>query len=192
MKSTTLAACATVCVAAACQSSVQFVPEHAQHVTKLEIQYDEAGALAEVEYHVAPEAVPPAVRAAMDALHPGGPYTDAEHEFVDGEPYWELNRLVDGLEVEAMFSPEGVLFSEEVEVRPAQVPAAVRDAVRALYPAGTVSKYEEIRDSERVLEEYHVKLTEDGRNHKLLLSTGGALLGDFLELVSEIEVPVVD
>jgi hypothetical protein len=144
--------------------------------------------MTEVEYHVDPGQVPSAVREAMDLLHPGGPFTDAEREYDGGELLYELSRSVDGLEVEAMFDAAGNLRSEEVQVRADQVPASVREAVSARFPGAPVHKYEEIRDGSRRLLEYHVKVDVSGTRHKLIVSTAGDVTGDFLELAAEIEI----
>ena len=173
-----------------CQRSLLIDVGEARSARKIEIQVDARGGIVEVEYHADPASIPEIVRQAMDRLHPGGPFTDAERELNDGVLYYELSREVDGLEVEAMFTAGGELFSEEVEVRAGDVPQAIRDAITAHLPGGTVAKYEEIRNGSRELVEYHVKLDEDGRRHKLILSLEAQVMGDFLELVAEIEVPV--
>ena len=59
---------------------------------KLELLLDDRGNLAEVEYHLMPEAVPEAVRAAMRNLHPGARVFGAEREALKGVTYWELAR----------------------------------------------------------------------------------------------------
>ncbi|MEW6073699.1 MAG: hypothetical protein AB1726_14035 [Planctomycetota bacterium] len=190
MKITVLLLGLAAATAAACQSAPALSNRDALTAVKLELQVDGEGALAEIEYHIAPADVPPAVRAAMDALHPGGPYTDAEREVQGGELYYELNRLVGGLEVEAMFTPEGELHSEELEIPAAKAPAAVRDAVAARHPAGQVTKVEEIRDGRRELVQYHVKLKEGGRAYKAMFSPAGEHIATYREIVAEVEVPV--
>ena len=181
--------CATA-LAAACQTSPAGIDvAEARRANKVEIQFDRDGSMTEVEYHVPPGEIPEGVREAMDRLHPGGPFTDAEREMHDGQMLYELSRTVDGLEVEAMFDANGALRSEEVEVRAEAVPEGVRAAVRDRFPGGVVDKYEEIRDGSRRLVEYHVKVDVSGVRHKLILSTSGAVRGDFLEIEAEVEVP---
>jgi hypothetical protein len=162
----------------------------AREAVKIEIQVAEDGSMREVEFHVAPESIPAPVRGAMDRLHPGGPYTDAERERSGGELYYELSRVVDGREVEAMFTADGTLHSEEIEVEKAAVPEAVASAIAKAFPEGTVSQWEEIHDGERALVEYHVKLGSGGRSYKVRVSPAGAIEGAVLEVVAELEVPV--
>lgn len=157
---------------------------------KIEVQVDEGGAYKEVEFHVAPDAVPEAVRKAMDALHPGGEYTDAEKERAGGVLYWELCREVDGYDVEAMFTEEGKLHSEEIEVGEEAVPDAVREIVAKTWPDSVPDSFEEIKDGDRKLVEYHVKIQADNKNFKVTISPAGKLLRMVREVPAEIEVPV--
>jgi len=130
------------------------------------------------------------VRNAMNELHPGGPFTDAEREYNDGVLYFELSREVNGLEVEAMFTPEGELHAEEVSVAADTVPQAVKDAIAAEYADGTVTNWEEIRNGARELTAYHVKLGMGGKKYKVMVSTEGSITGAYIEVPAEIEVPV--
>jgi hypothetical protein len=163
--------------------------DDARIATKVEIQVDKAGRILEIEFHVPPDAIPAVVRAAMDRLHPGGPFTDAEIERDGTGTYYELSRVVNGMEVEAMFTAGGELVSEEIQVAESSVPETVRSAVSRAYPGGAVAKWEEIRDKARQLVEYHVKLTFEGRKHKVMLDPAGALLRAVYEIPAEVEVP---
>jgi len=173
-----------------CRSTAGIDKGEALAARSVEMQVDSSGRLTEIEYHLAPDQVPESIRRAMDALHPGGPFSDAEREFQGGRLYYELNRAVAGREVEAMFTADGRLHSEELQVGAEQVPDAVRATVRALHPSGTVTQYEEIRDGERALVEYHVKLREGERKLKVLLSPAGRHLATYREIEAEIEVPI--
>jgi len=172
-----------------CATAGLFDVTQARTAKKLEVQVDVEGNFVEVEYHCDPATIPQTVRDAMDAMHPGGPFTDAERELDDGVLYYELSRIVNGLEVEAMFSADGQLHSEEIEVRAGAVPAAVRDGVKTRYPEGKVAKWEEIHDGQGQTVEFHVKADVGGKRHKLMFGTDGELHGDVIEMVAEIEVP---
>jgi hypothetical protein len=124
----------------------------------------------------------------MDQLHPGSAYDDAEYETSKGKPYYELARRVNGMEVEAMFTPEGVLHSEEIQIAGAKVPEAVRS--RATAWGGQVTMWEEIRDEKREVTAYHVKVTRGGDKFKLMFEPDGTLEGAVREVPAEIEVPV--
>jgi hypothetical protein len=163
--------------------------DDARAAVKLEILVNKSGEPTEIEFHIDPATVPAAVQAAMDKLHPGGPYTAAERERNDGVLYFELSREVGGFEVEAMFTPEGKLHSEEISVAADKVAPAVRAAVAKALPQGTVTAWEEIRNADRALIEYHVKVDNAGKHWKVMLSTSGAITGSVLEIPAEIEVP---
>lgn len=164
--------------------------DHAAGARKLEVQVDKNGRHTEVEYHIPPGEVPGPVRAAMDQLHPGGPYEDAEREWDGGKLYYELARRVQGLEVEAMFSPDGQLHSEEIQVPMNKVPEAVRTAALSSLSGAQATMWEEIRDSKREVVEYHVKLSRGMDKYKAMLSTDGKLKGIVREVPAEIEVPI--
>jgi hypothetical protein len=163
--------------------------DDALNAKKIEMTMSAQGKPMEVEFHISPSEVPPAVREAMDRLHPGGAFTDAEKEWYKGKLYYELAREVKGMEVEAMFTPDGQLFQQEIEVPQSKVPAGVQTAARAALSGGKVSKWEEIRDGNNALLEYHVKMARGGKNFKLMITTGGRVMAVYREIPSEIEVP---
>ncbi|MHC4471309.1 MAG: hypothetical protein ACYS99_10130 [Planctomycetota bacterium] len=154
---------------------------------KIEILIDEKGQMGEIEYHISPKGVPEAVKKAMDELHPGGPYTGAEKEVNEGVLYYELTREVEGLEVEAMFLPDGTLHQEEVQVAEEKVPEAVRKTVESAVSGATVKKWEEIRGPDRKLIEYHVKIAKGAKHYKVMIATDGKLLSVYREIPAELE-----
>ena len=169
------------------QSAPGWNIEDALDAQSVEMRLDENGRPLEVEYHVSPDQVPANVMGAMDALHPGGRAIGAEKEYVGSTLYWEVTKAIDGREFEAMFLPNGELHSEELEVSATDVPPAVREAVQARID-GDVTKWEEIRDGNRDLVEYHAKATADGKKYKLIVSADGSVLGVLREMPAEIEV----
>ncbi|MHC4729199.1 MAG: hypothetical protein ACYS6Z_01250 [Planctomycetota bacterium] len=162
--------------------------EDALNARKIEMTMNAQGKPTEVEFHISPSQVPEVVRTAMDKLHPGGAFTDAEKEWNGGKLYYELSREVKGMEVEAMFTPDGELFQQEIEVAQAKVPAGVQTAARAALSGGKVKKWEEIRDGNNALLEYHVKMARGGKDYKLMLTTAGRVTAVYREIPSEIEV----
>jgi hypothetical protein len=162
--------------------------ERAATARKLEVQVDGGGRYAEVEYHISPDSVPAVVRKAMDQLHPGGAFDDAEYETNKGKPYYELARKVNGMEVEAMFTPDGKLHSEEIQIPTSKVPEAVRN--RAMAWGGQVTMWEEIRNDKREVTAYHVKVSRGSDKFKLMFEPDGTPEGAVREVPAEIEVPV--
>lgn len=162
----------------------------AREAESVEMQVDLAGRPKEVEYHVLPDAVPEAVQKAMNDLHPGAPFIAAEKEYEGGVLYYELTAERDGHEIEAMFTPDGRLHSEEISVPAANVPDAVKDAVARTWPSAHVRSWEEILGGHGELTEYHVKLSQDGMSYKVMVGPGGAVKAAVREVEAEIEVPV--
>jgi len=156
----------------------------------LEVQVDASGRHTEVEYHISPDRVPAAVRKAMDRLHPGSAFDDAEKESHRGKLYYELSRKVNGMEVEAMFTPDGVLYSEEIQIPASKVPEVVRSHAMSALSGGQATKWEEIRDGKREVTAYHVKMSRGRSKFKLMFAPDGKLEGIVREVPSEIEVPV--
>ena len=174
----------------ACKTYTEWHADEGLGAEGIEVQVDSKGRPLEIEYHVKPQAVPASVREAMDALHPGGEAVGAEKEYVGSDLFWELTKDIEGREVEAMFHPDGRLHSEEVEVEGSSVPDAVKAAVAARMD-GEVTKWEEIRNGDRELVEYHAKLkASNGMKYKLLVTTHGEVFGVYREVPAEIEVPV--
>ena len=173
----------------ACVTEGRWDNAEALAADSVEVQIDDSGRPIEVEYHVAPDAVPAVVHESMDQLHPGGRAVAAEKEYVGSTLYWELTKEIGGREVEAMFHPDGRLHSEEVEVAQAGVPDVVQKAALARLD-GQITKLEEIRGSERQLLEYHAKITADGMKYKVRVTADGTVLGVVREVPAEIEVPL--
>lgn len=178
---------AATLVLAGCQSA-KWNNTAALDCERLEVQMSRDGRMVEIEHHIDPAKVPPAVVSAMNALHPGGAFTDAEMETHKGVVYFELNREVDGFEVEAMFTKDGVLHSEEIQIPVNKVPDLVRAGAAAAVPDARPTAWEEIRDGQRNLVEYHVKMATGNRKWKVALMPTGKLLGVWREVPAEIEV----
>ncbi len=155
----------------------------------LEFQLNEKGRVDQIEYHIAPAGVPEAVRAAMTRLHPDGTITGAEKEWHHGTLYYELTSKKDGRETEVMFYPDGTVFRSEIEVPVDDVPQSIQKVAAAALPGAEVTKYEEIREADGRLIEYHVKLSRDGKRYKLLLHRTGVFRGLLREIPAEVEVP---
>ena len=187
--STALPVLALALVPAGCRSTSAWDARAAREAQAIEVQVTDEGELREIEFIILPEEVPARVREAMDTLHPGGIATRAERELLGDELYFELTKEIGGLEVEAMFTPAGELFQEEVQVGADRVPEAVRATVRD-WLGGEPNQWEEIRDGERHLVEYHAKGTREGRGYKLLVTLDGVLRGVLREIPAEIEVRV--
>lgn len=164
--------------------------EDARNATKIETAVESSGRHIEIEYHTAPDAVPQAVRDAMEAKHPGGTYIGAEKESSGGSTYYELAKEIGGFEVEAMFRPDGTLHEEEIQIPVSDVPQAVQDAIQAAWPGRQVTAWEMIRNGSGTITAYHVKLKDGDKAVKAIVSTGGTVNRAYYEIPAEIEVPI--
>lgn len=164
--------------------------ERAARSDQLEFLTDEDGTVARLEYHIAPGETPPAVRAAMDRMHPGKPYTGAQIEVHGRQLLYQLSRRVDELEVAAVFRPDGTLVNEELQISEERAPEAVRETIAERFPGAALPRYDEVRDSQRAVRAYHVRLRLETRRYKLVIAPDGVLLQTLLEVPAEVEVPV--
>lgn len=173
----------------ACHSTTSWRIDDGLAAQSVEVQIDDEGHTREIEYIIAPDEVPENIHQAMDALFPDGVATGAEKEYVSGKLHWELTKDVDGFAVEAMFTEDGTLHSAEAEVSRSSVPQAVRDLVQRS-GWGAPRAWEQIRDSENELVEYHVKTSRNSRDYKLVISLEAQLIAVWREVEAEIELPV--
>jgi hypothetical protein len=164
--------------------------ERAARSDSLEFLTDEDGYVSRLEYHIAPGETPPAVRAAMDRMHPGDPYTGAQIEVHGRQLLYELSRTVDGLAVAAVFRPDGTLVNEELQIPEERAPESVREIIAERFPGAAVPRYDEVRDGQRAVRAYHVRLRHGARDYKLVIAPDGVLLQALLEVDAEVVVPV--
>ena len=88
-----------------------------------------------------------------------------------------------------MFYPDGTVFRSEIEVLEQDVPRSIRKIAGAALPGAEATKFEEIREADRRLIEYHVKLSRDGKRYKLILARAGEFRSLLREIPAEVEVP---
>jgi hypothetical protein len=155
---------------------------------KIEMGVLKDGSIDNVEFHVPYTELPANVRTALDALIPGGEVVDAEIEYAGGAVLYEVTKESDGLESEVLVDATGKVVEWEVQVAPASVPDAVKKAAEA--GGGTVTAYEEIRDSAKKLTAYHAKKDENGAKLKIALSPEGVVQYVRREMTAEVEVTI--
>ena len=163
-------------------------PEDGLDAERIELSVDSKGQPHEIEYHLPPHHVPDEVHAAMDLLYPGEAFA-GEKEFEGSTMYWELSKMVDGRKVEALFDTDVRLRRLEIEVGAEAIPEEVRAAV-AGRAYGLVNSWEEIRDGDRKMIEYHAKTARSGLNYKIIIDPAGEVTAVYREVVAEIELPV--
>jgi hypothetical protein len=155
----------------------------------VEVGIDDGGRVRVVEFHVPPDALPAAIRAAADREMPGGEIVGCEKEYVDGVLHWEVTKRVSGKEVEVLFDMKGNPVEWEIEIDRTAAPAAVLAAADSA-AGGSVTKIEEIRDGAKKLTAYHVKKADRGIRYKLEIAPDGRVLRVLRETNAEIEIPI--
>jgi len=164
--------------------------DRAQGAENLAFRVDSRGRLVRTEYRIATSDVPEKVCAAMDRLHPGDDYTGAEFEIRGRKTYYQLSRVVDGFRVESLFSDDGTLEEETLEIPAEKAPIAVRETVQERFPDAADPGFESLRDGQGQVKEYQVTLRLGDRTYRLSLSPEGQLARVWRELTAEVEVPV--
>jgi len=187
--------CAPLAVVLAGCATHRFPPQTSSEVRRLgpegsiEMTLTRGGRIAEVEFHVAPSALPSHVLRAMNEQFPGGEVTGAEVEYVAGVLHYEVTKRVEGRDMEVMFDEQGNPVRWELEVEENRVPKAVLEAAMRAAP-GTLRKVEEIRDADRRLVAYHVKKEDGGIRYKIEIAPEGRVVVVLREVPAEIEVPL--
>ena len=190
----------------------------ARMASGIEIKIHSNGTIEDVEYHVPVATVPTAAIAKMGELYegfdPASEEAKAEKEYEGGELFFELAWTVTWTEGEGeeqkefqskhevMFTPSGEVHSKEIRVHHDSQSDQQKYPDLPQIRQGVMDKYGEdnlvlevILDAADELVEYHVKVhtdvgTPQEKHHKLIVTKDGFLAGAYLEVVSELEVPV--
>ncbi len=86
----------------------------------------------------APVKLPAAVEAAFRKSYPQARIKNVIHETEDGIEQYEIESIDRGMELDVNYKPDGTLIVVEVEVAPADLPAAVVAAIFERYPKATL------------------------------------------------------
>jgi hypothetical protein len=80
--------------------------------------------------------------------------------------------------------------NEELEIPEEQAPEPVRETIAERFPEAAIPRYDEVRDGQRAVRAYHVRLRFEARRYKLVIAPTGVLLQTLLEVPADVEVPV--
>lgn len=116
--------------------------------------------------------LPAKAKAALLKLAGDHPILEVESEKEHGIMVYEAAWEVDGNEVEAEVTADGILLEMEEKVSAADVPAAVRDAAASVLGNAGDIRYE--RHTEVF---YEVKGKVDGKGKEIRISPGGKVAG---------------
>ncbi len=80
-----------------------------------------------------------------------------------------------GKEFEATYSAEGALIETEEEIKTAELPKAVMDAVKKAYPHATMKEAEKVLKPDGTVSGYEVDVADGKKKLELKLDTSGAI-----------------
>jgi uncharacterized membrane protein YkoI len=135
------------------------------------------GAWAEDEEEIALDKVPQSVMQAVKDKFADAKIDSASKEEEDGKTTYEIELIHDGHEIDVTLSAAGKILEIEKEIKTADLPKAVSDAVKAKYPKGTIRKAEEVTAGEKKTYEVVVRLTDD-ENVEVKLDSAGKIFAD--------------
>lgn len=113
--------------------------------------------------------VPAAATAAFAKAFPG--VKKAEWEREDGQ--YEAGFTQNGQEMSVLLSPAGELLETETELRPAQLPAPVREALATRHRAAKVTEAAKIVTHKTGAVTYEAEVSEGGQRRDLLFGADG-------------------
>jgi uncharacterized membrane protein YkoI len=138
------------------------------------------GAWAEDEEKVALDKVPLSVMKAVKDKFADAKIEGASKEEEDGKTIYEIELIHDGHEIDVSVSAAGKILEIEKEIKTADLPKAVSDAVKAKYPKGTIKQAEEVTAGEKKSYEVVVRLADE-KNVEVKLDSAGKILEDEAE-----------
>lgn len=90
------------------------------------------------------EKVPAAVIKAVKDKFPGAKIKEAEKEEEDGQTLYELELTYEGHKYDVTAKADGTITEIEKQIKPADLPQAVSQALKAKYPKAEIEKAEEV------------------------------------------------
>ena len=166
----------------------------AKGVAKIELEVDATGRVTKIAvYHRDPDQIPAPVRELAATRFAGAKlrYYETERELDGGLVYEvEVDPPGKALPCEVEATANGNLLSEECQVATRDLPAPVRDTIRATI-SGKIAKVERVRegDGEGAKEHYSAKVRVGDLQHAIEVAPDGKLLGHEIIIPAEVELP---
>lgn len=133
----------------------------------------------EQEEVIAESAVPKPVLAAVKKKYPGGSVLKYEREVEAGKTVYEAKLKWGERQLDAKYTPEGVLVEEEEILREADLPPAVRAAfAKSAHGKAAIEQIERVtKAGQNTPPIYEIEVRIDGKKIELLYDASGAFLG---------------
>jgi hypothetical protein len=99
---------------------------------------------------------------------------EVEPSFEEGQHATEVEYTENGKNMAVVIAKDGTLIHKEYRMSPSDAPNAIKKAVAAQFPNGTVSHIKEVEQKDRKFFELSVKT--GGKSHQLKLDVDGKVL----------------
>ena len=142
-------------------------------VLKTEVDEEDEGKEEAEEKTVAFDSLPAPVKKAFEAASGGAAATTATMEREGGIDVYEIEFVKDGVKTSVEAAANGAILETERELKPAEAPAAVKEAIQKRFPNAEMKTVEEITP---VI--YEVKVLKDGKVKEVKLNGAGRPVGD--------------
>ena len=114
--------------------------------------------------------VPPPVVAAAAKAYPHAKIREWAKETEVGKTQYEASMVDGATKRDVLFAPDGTVVSVEEMIPLAELPAAVKDAVKAKYPQGVIHTAEKITGGKEV--QYEIGLKHAAKKEVVLTADG--------------------
>jgi len=116
-------------------------------------------------------ALPAAVQKTAHAQMGTSKIEEVEETYEGGQHATEVEYREDGKKMAVVIAKDGTLIQKEYRMSPSDAPEAIRKAVGAVYPGGSISHIKEV--TEGGVKYYEVSVKTGGGSHRLKLDAGG-------------------
>jgi hypothetical protein len=115
--------------------------------------------------------LPAPILTAFRTSYPNATIKGAAKETEGGKTVWEVESIDNGLARDLIYNPDGTVVEFEEQIDPASLPAAVSAALKAKYPAASITKAEKLMKGTTITYEMALKgaavkaieITPDGK-----------------------------
>lgn len=88
--------------------------------------------------------LPAAITDAFQKAYPTAKITGTSKETENGKTVYEVESVDQGLNRDLIYNPDGTVVEIEEQIKPADLPALVSDALKNLYPKAAITKAEKL------------------------------------------------
>ena len=120
--------------------------------------------------------VPQAVLDAFAKARPDAKVKEFEEETWDGKSVFAIEFKDNGIESEYIFSSDGTLLGIEEEIKPADLPPAVAEAINKAHPNAKIKEAERILLPNGTLSRFEVEIKVGGKEFELEIDSNGKIL----------------